>query len=35
MKIAPDGIRGPHPNTIFASRRNATNPFLNVSSKYP
>ena len=27
MKIAPDAIRGPRPNPIFASHRNAANPF--------
>ena len=28
MKIAPDEIRGPRPNSIFASCRDASNPFL-------
>ena len=27
MKIAPDEIRGQRPNPIFASRRDALNPF--------
>jgi hypothetical protein len=28
MKIAPDEIRGPRPNSIFASHRDASNPFF-------
>jgi hypothetical protein len=28
MKIAPNGILGPRPNSFFASRRDAPNPFL-------